>query len=158
MKVCRGLWQAPPPALRESPAGLELPLLPSPRLRQALRLLGCLAVLHAAELFRHGHPLAAFLMLAGTGGALWAWRLSGRLWPARPRRLVLAADGQIYLQLYGGAVEPATLGGASLRLGRRLLLVLQCRKRRYRLLLGPDNLAPAELAALQRRLPFGAGG
>lgn len=115
-----------------------------------------LAALHVVELWRHGHPLAVAAMLAAILAA-GAWRY--RTGPAaRPRRLLLTADGRLFMHLHGGAVEQVVLGAASLRLGRSLLLVLHCGKRRYRLLLGPDNLAPAALAALQRRLPRGTGG
>jgi hypothetical protein len=134
-----------------------LPLLPSPRLRRLLLLLGGLALVHVVELWRHGHPLAAAVTLLGGVGS-WAWQRARQPRARRPRRLLVTADGRVFLQLGDGAVEQASVGSASLRLGRSLLLVLRCGKRRHRLLLGPDNLARGQLAALQRRLPRGTGG
>jgi hypothetical protein len=120
-------------------------------------LLGGLALLHVAELWRHGHQLAATVtLLSGAGG--WAWQRARRPRARQPRRLLVTADGRVFLQLRDGAVEQASVGAASLRLGSTLLLVLRCGKRRHRLLLGPDNLARGQLAALQRRLPRGTGG
>lgn len=135
-----------------------MPLLPSPRLRRLQWLLIGLSVVHGAELVRHGHPLAGAGTLAAAGMALWLWRDGGQGRPGQPRRLVVTADGRLFLHLHGGAVEQADLAPSSLRLGRHLLLVLHCGKYRYRLLLGPDNLDGPDLSALQRRLPRGQGG
>jgi hypothetical protein len=69
------------------------------------------------------------------------------------RQLLCAGDGNLSLVFANHAVEAVSLSPSSLRLGRHLLLVLQGPIRVHRLLLGPDNLAPSELAALNRRLP-----
>ncbi len=69
-----------------------------------------------------------------------------------PRRLLLAADGRLYVACVGGAVEPVELAGESLWLGSAMLLVLRTPGRRHRVLLGRGNLDPGRLATLRRRL------
>lgn len=151
----RGLWWAPSPRLRPAPETLELPLQPSPRLRKARALLLSSIFLYGLELLLTGHwlALAATVGVAAVGFGPWC-RLprSGR---PEPRHLVLAASGRLILTYPGDREEDVCLSARSLRLGSHLLLVLEGAGRTHRLLLGPDNLAPAELAALRRRLPAG---
>ena len=144
------LWREPALQLRTASESLELPLLPSPRLRSARRLLLSLIGLYVLELLWTGHWLAALLtVLAAT-----TFR-HRRASVADPCCLVLAADGRLFLRRTTGLDEEVRLSPASLRLGLHLLLVLRGKRSTIRLLLGPDNLAPVLLAALKRRLPSG---
>ncbi len=145
------LWRCPPPQACPAPADLELPLLPSPRLRIAIRMMLLMSLLYALELWLSGHRLAAPAML------LLAASCARRRRPTSdgPRTLVLATDGRLFLR-HGQAMEQVQLAPASLRLGSHLLLVLRAGRRTVRGLLGPDNLPPELLAACQRRLPRSA--
>jgi hypothetical protein len=83
------------------------------------------------------------------------------LWPARSHRartLRIDPDGSVWLQWHAGTWEAVQLSPASLYLGGCVLLVLRGNRRVLRLLLGPDNLAPRDLAALRRRLRAAPGG
>jgi hypothetical protein len=94
------------------------------------------------------------VLAAGFG---WQWWRSRRNSPSSPRRLLLAADGRCHLLTVSGTVEELALQASSLRLGRWLLLLFRSGGLTHRLLLGPDNLDPAELAALQRRIGSTSG-
>jgi hypothetical protein len=152
-ELWRGCWRDSPLQLRPAPERLELPLRPSPRLRGAA-LTSLLALLaYTLQLAVHGHLVAAAVMLLFTGAATWQWRLRSSQDGGSLRQLLCAGDGNLSLVFANHAVEAVSLSPSSLRLGRHLLLVLQGPTRVHRLLLGPDNLAPSELAALNRRLP-----
>lgn len=99
------------------------------------------------ELVLQRHLLAASMvaLLAVTG-----------LWPTRAdpwRCLRVEADGQLLLIAAGGRSVQVSPGPGGLRLGPYLLLVLRSDTGSHRILLGPDNVAAGELAALKRRLP-----
>lgn len=144
------LWWRPPPQACPAPDALELPLLPSSRLRMAGRACLLVVVLYALELWLTGHRLAApAVLLAAAAGA--RRRSAG----SDHGHLVLLADGRLFLRR-GQAMEEVRLAPASLRLGPHLLLVLRGERRTVRVLLGPDNLPPDLLAACQRRLPRSA--
>ena len=72
--------------------------------------------------------------------------------PGAPRRLLLAADGRLFVACVGGAMEPVELAGESLWLGSAVLLVLRGPLCRHRVLLGRGNLDPEAHATLRRRL------
>jgi hypothetical protein len=129
-------------------AAIEIPLLPSPRLRRAQ--LGMLALLfmHAIHLLASGHPVVACAVGAATAAGSW-----------RPRRresaaqvLKLSADGAFSI-CDGNCETPVAAMPASRRLGMHLLLVLRAPHAIHRVLLGPDNVPAARLAALLRCLP-----
>lgn len=88
----------------------------------------------------------------------WACRSAVHTRHATPRRLLITADGRAFLLQAGLPAVPLVLAAASLRLGSHLLLLMHSEKRAHRVLLGPDNLPPEMLAALQRRLPAAGGG
>ncbi len=134
----RKLWQLPPLAPCPAPETLELPLLPSSRLRVAGRLLLVLVVLYALELWLTGHPCAALLILLIAGAS--AIRRNPR---DRPCCLVLKEDGRLFLHGLRGAADEMQLRRTSLRLGAHLLLVLRGNRRTVRLLLGPGQPAAA---------------
>lgn len=142
-----------PPQLRTAPESLALPLLPSPRLRLARRVLYFGLLLYLLELVLTGHWLAAATVALVVAAGCWPWRRAGH---DRPRQLVVASDGRVFLRMHDDRVEAMQLRPESLRLGPHVLLVLSNGGRAQRLLLGPDNLAPAQLSALQCRLPPGA--
>ncbi len=142
----------PPPLLRPARQGLEFALRPSALVRRVTLLLPCLPFFLALELALRGHWLAAPLMLLG------ALLLFAACWrsPWQPhrvgRRLVIVADGSIFLLTVEGRVVPVALHPGSLRLGPCLLLLLRGNGHVFRLFLGPDNVEPITLAALKRRL------
>jgi hypothetical protein len=146
------LWREPAPEPRPAPDSLDLPLRPSPLGRRAARLFLATQLLFVFELALFGHWWLALAALALAARFAWLWVRSGRSAPGSPRRLLLAADGRCHLLTVSGTVEELALHPASLRLGRWLLLLFRSGGRTHRFLLGPDNLAPAELAALQRRI------
>lgn len=145
-------WHEAPPAPRAVSTDLAIPLLPSRLARSTRRLLLLLLPLYGLELLLLGHWLAATAIVALALLAGWQGRGPGA--PFRqPRRLLLAADGRLHILTVAGELEAVQLHPSSLRLGPWLLLVL-CRPgdRPHRLLLGPDNLDGASLAALRRRM------
>lgn len=143
------LWRRPAPRLRAAAEVLELPLLPSSRLRIATGVFLATILLHAVELMLMSQPVAApLVLLIATGMRA---RRTGQ--QESPRCLVLAADGRLFLCWREQHMEEVQPGPASLRLGPHLLLVLRGHGRTFRLLLGPDNLPPHLLAAFKRRLP-----
>lgn len=109
------------------------------------------ALLLTAELAWRGHFVAAPVVVLLVVALGLHWRRTLRMRPESPRRLLLAADGRFHVMTVGGGVDPVHLDPAGIRLGRHLLLLLRGGGR-YRLLLGPDNVEPAVLAALGRRL------
>ncbi len=151
MRFLRKLWFLPPLQLRAVSEALELPLRPSPRLRRARRLLDFAILLYALELLATGHLVAAagiVMVLGGLRSGRWILHR-----PDQPRSLVLAADGSFSLGYAGGRTAAVSLQSESLALGSHLLLVLRGPAHATCRLLGPDNLAPRDLAALKRRLP-----
>jgi hypothetical protein len=150
----RGLWfKEAPLQLRPAPAPLTLPLLPSPRLRLAGRVLSLGVLLYLLELALTGHGLAAgmvALIAACTGWPWRQWTSSGS-----PRHLVVTPDGRLFLRIREDSMEEMRLRPESLRLGPHVLLVLSNGRRKHRLLLGPDNLTLPQLSALTCRLPAG---
>ena len=148
----RALWLHQSLQLRPAPEALTVPLRPSPRLRVARRLFLCMTVLYVSELLLRHHWLAApgvaLLLLLGAH--------PGRI--RHPRCLQLDREGSLWLQWHSGRWEQLRLHPASLRLGAHVLLVLRGSSGVQRVLLGPDNLAPDALAALQRRLRPGSIG
>jgi hypothetical protein len=154
----RRLLRQPPLVLRPVPEGVELALLPSPHWRLARRLLGLATLCYLLELLLGGHYFVAAASAVVAVALPWREPGARRHRDAIPHRLVWAADGRIFLLTPGAPPAAASLDPASQRLGRHLLLVLRCDGRRQRWLLGPDNVAPAVLAALLRRLPAAGGG
>lgn len=114
-------------------------------------------LLFALELLIRAQPLAAVL-IGGMAALSWFGCLVARRTTAmRPRRLLLLADGRVRLQTSCGDMQSAQLLPASLRLGAWMLLLVRTPSGLHRLLLGPDNLEPAQLAALRRRVGIAAG-
>lgn len=150
---CGRLLHGQPLRLVAAPEVLRLPLRPSPRLRFACGMLGIAVLLHALELLLTGHRLAAMAVVGLAACAAWGqWHRARN--HASPRFLRIDTDGRLFLEVAeGGAEEETQLRPESLRLGPHVLLLLSARDRRIRLLLGPDNLDPARLASLKRRLP-----
>jgi hypothetical protein len=146
------MWREPAPALRPAPHSLDIPLRPSPLARRAATLLLAAQSLYTLELALLGHWLVALMASGLAAGSAWQWLRPRQGTAATPRRLLLAADGRWHVLTVSGALEPLALQPASLRLGRWLLLLFRNGGRTHRLLLGPDNLEPSQLAALQRRL------
>jgi hypothetical protein len=107
IRLCR----RPPLRLFPAQGVLQLPLLRSSRLRVAARLFLLVTLLYALELWFTGHRVAAPLVLLAACAA--ARAESGE----RPRCLVLAQDGRLFLHDARGAVEEMQLQPASLRLG-----------------------------------------
>jgi hypothetical protein len=151
-RALAGKWREPPPQLRPAARVLDVPLTSAPVVGLAVRLLLIAQAVYATELLLLGHPLVASTTLA-LAAALW-WL---RLWATRsprhhPRRLLIASDGRLHILTLGGALAEVSLDPASMRLGPWLLLVLRGEGRALRLLIGPDNLDPTQLAALRWRL------
>ena len=133
-------------------AGLEIPLLPSPLARRVGRLFVVLQAVYGLELLLRGHWVVAAL-ITGIGLLAWLRRQRGPQRRQRPRRLLLAADGRLHVLTVDGGINAVRLHPSSLRLGPWLILVLNhAGHKPYRLLLGPDNLDEAMLAALRRRM------
>lgn len=166
--ICRTLWQQgarqlarwwiePRPLPRAAMRGFELPLLPSPLARRARWCFLVLQLAFACELAWIGHWPASWLVLLATLG--WSWVSRGPRNPHRRqlRRLLLSADGRLHGLAANGEVLDLRLHPSSLSLGRWLLLRVTGAGHRHVLLLGPDNVAPAALAELRRRLAFSAG-
>lgn len=109
------------------------------------------AGLLAAELALRGHFVFSAGVALMVAAGLAAWRRALRTTPGSPRRLLVSADGRLHVLTVGGEIDPVHLDASAIRLGRHLLLRLRGGGQ-YRLLLGPDNVEPAMLAALGRRL------
>jgi uncharacterized membrane protein len=146
-------WRTPPPArLRPAAHALEFAITSLPLARRALAAVAVAFVCLELQLcWREHFPAAAALLLV-VAAAVMRLRHTDHHDPASPRRVLLAADGRIWLFCVGGAAHAATAGGESIWLGANLLLVLHGTFGCRRLLLGPGNLDPATLAALRRRL------
>lgn len=108
-------------------------------------------VLHVAELLIRGLPAAAAAMAVLAFFFLGACRRERHMAGVSARRLVVSAAGQMYLIAAGG-IEPVSWLPSSMRLGRRLLLRLHSAHGEYWAVLGPDNVDPAVLAMLRRRI------
>lgn len=151
MRAAPQLWREDPPGLPEASQGMQIPLRPSRVTQRGYWLLHVLLGAYLVQLVLWGHLLVAG-MVAVLGGAL-AWQCRRHRSSARPaRRLLMAADGRVHLLGADGTVAPATLQPCSMRLGPWLLLVLDGDTGTHRLLLGPDNVDPVQLAALRRRV------
>jgi hypothetical protein len=151
----RGWFHAQPLQLRPAPQALELPLRASPRLRHARWIPGGAVLLYMLELSVSGHWMAATAVAVLAAWSSWPWKPRNGARCATCRSLVVATDGELFLVADGRCLQQVWLRPESLRLGSHVLLVLTGHGRTIRLLFGPDNLAPAELAALKRRLPAG---
>jgi hypothetical protein len=156
MQLVSAWWMEPAPQLRPAPRGLEIALLPSPLARGANRFFACAQLLVALELAWIGHWPAAAGMLALATGWLGCCRRRGRDGRHQLRRLLVSATGQLHVKRGNGELVGVRVHPASLCLGRWLLLRLECSKDAHLLLLGPDNAAPAALAALRRRMATAA--
>lgn len=145
------LWRENPPGLPEATHGLQIPLRPSPAVRRGRWLIHALMGIYLVQLLLLDHFVvgAMVALLAAASG----WQCRGRNSPVTTaQRLLLSADGRVHLLEAGGRVVAAVLHPSSMRLGPWLLLVLQVETGTRRLLLGPDNVAPGQLAALRRRV------
>lgn len=157
IKAAPGWWRESWPAPRAATQGLDIPLLPSPLAQWAARTLIATQLLYAAELVLLGHGFVAgmVVVLAACSG----WWLSPRRGDHRQaRRLLVTADGRMYLLGASGTLHGVRLHPASLRLGPWLLLRMQGNGVRHVALLGPDNLPAEALATLRRRLQMPATG
>ncbi len=146
-----GLWQESLPALPRCGQGVQIPLRPSPLARKGRWLLHALQGAYLLQLVLLGHLSVAAIVLLISAASAWQCR-PGRSSSAAARRLLLSADGRMHLLGSGHRLAAATLQPYSMRLGPWLLLVLRDDSGTRRLLLGPDNVDPVELAALRRRL------
>jgi hypothetical protein len=149
-EICGGVWREQPGPGWEQ---LTFPLRSSQRLRIAALATGAGSLAYAMELVLKGHWFVAAGLLVSAGLTVWRVRATRARNSSLPVQLTCASDGQLSLVLASGDIESVTLQPRSVRLGSHLLLILRGPKRTHCLLLGPDNLAPSELAALKRRLP-----
>lgn len=147
--ACRQ-WREPWPVARASRQGLDIPLLPSPLVRRCSWLLLLVLLLHAFVLVWTQHPWSA---LFATGVAVSAW-LGRRVGcpPDVALRLLVNADGRLQLLMASETLQDVQVHPASMRLGPWMLLRLRMPRAGLTVLLGPDNVEPAVLAALRRRL------
>jgi hypothetical protein len=129
-----------------------LPLAPLPAARRLVRFYLLSLSLYAGQLLLQGHWAMAAAMFVLAAATAFARRQMTPRGPGAPRRLLLAADGRLYVACVGGSMEPVELAGESLWLGSAVLLVLCAPGRRHRVLLGRGNLDPGSLATLRRRL------
>lgn len=133
-------------------AGLEIPLVPSPLARRVRRIFLVLQGLYGFELLWRGHWVAA-AAIAAIALLPWLCGRGGAQPRQMPRRLLLAADGRLHILTAAGELEAVRLHPSSLRLGPWLILLLsRTGDKPHRLLLGPDNMDAATLAALRRRM------
>jgi len=147
--ACRQ-WREQWPVARASRRGLDIPLLPSPLVRRCSWLLLLVVLLHVFVLVWTQHPWAA-LFTAGVAVSAWLGRRVGRP-PDVALRLLVNADGRLQLLMASGTLQDVQVHPASMRLGPWMLLRLRMPRARLTVLLGPDNVEPAALAALRRRL------
>lgn len=136
--------------------GLDLPLLPSKLARHARRCFVACQLAYALELTWLGHWLAGPGVLAVAIACAWRFGRDGRRRGHQLRRLLVAADGRLHGLTASGELIGLRLHPASLSLGRTLLLRLVGEDRTELLVLAPDNVTPAALAELRRRLRFPA--
>lgn len=141
---------------------VEVELRASLTARWAIASLLLLSVVHGVQQALQGAPLAALAVsaasLAGaTAARRWLWSRAGHV----PCGLKLTADGSIAVRARDGSWRDVHLQSGSVRLGGWLVLHLRATDgSSFRLVLGPDNLEGAALAALRRRLrrpPVGTG-
>lgn len=144
------LWVELPLALPSVTHAVQMALRPSRLARLAVTGMAGAIVLHSVELILSSHLLAAAMLLL-VSAACGTWHRHARVLDA-PRRLLVTADGTLHVITVGGALEAVTVHRVSMRLGRWLLLRLDGRKQVLYFVLGPDNVDPATLAALHRRL------
>ena len=142
-------WQDAPVLLRPVPETLELALRPSRRLRMARRALTGLIALYVVELWLRRHLAAVPVVALFAGIGLWPSRRN------RPRALRIEPGGSLCLQWHDGSWVQVRLCASTVLSGTHVLLVLRANRQVRRVLLGPDNLAPRQLAALRRRLRAG---
>jgi hypothetical protein len=148
---CAGSWRTawfePSACLHPAATVLHLPLRPSPRLHRARWWLVSAILAYALQLvLERQFPMAAVVALLAIFG----------LRPVRAgtwRHLRVDMDGRLFLITESGGCLQASPGSGGLRLGQHVLLVLRTDRGTSCMLLGPDNVAPAVLAALKRRLP-----
>jgi len=145
-------WRQRPVLLPAAAGPLEIPLQPSVRLRRFRWLLLALIGCHVAALLVERHWAVA--AVTGLCGAIIALAAQAR----GPVRLLVRADGRCFLFGPAGDCEEATLQSGSMFLGSHVLLVWSGAAGGYRMVLGPDNLAGGQLAALRRRLSRAAAG
>lgn len=136
--------------------GLELPLLPSKLARQSRRWFISCQLAYALELAWLGHWIAAPGLLMVALACTWQFRRAGRQRGRGLRRLLVSADGRLHGLTAGGELLAFRLHPASMSLGNWLFLRLVGEGRTERFVLGPDNVAPASLAELRRRLRYPA--
>ena len=144
------LWRESPPGLPEAGQGLQIPLRPSPLASKGRGLLHALLASYLVQLLLLDHLRVAVLVMLLWAAFAWQCRMAKS--PAPARRLLLSADGRLHLLGTGNTLAVAALQSCSMRLGPWLLLVLRDDTGTRRLLLGPDNVDPVQLAALRRRL------
>lgn len=144
-------WRESPPVPRASTAAISFGLQPSRALARAAWSWLLLSAAYGFELLLRGHPVVAMAVLAMTAGIHHGMFRRAREHRDLPRRLLLARDGRLFLLTVGGEVEGLRLQGPSMHLGPWLLLQVRGRSV-HRWVLGPDNVPPAQLAALRRRL------
>lgn len=157
-KQLAAAWVEPWPLPRAAMHGLDLPLLPSKLARHARRCFVACQLAYALELAWLGHWVAGAGVLAVAIACAWRLRRAGRQRGRQLRRLLVAADGRLHGLTASGDLPGLRLHPASLSLGRSLLLCLVGEGRTEVLILGPDNLTPASLAELRRRLRFPSTG
>jgi hypothetical protein len=129
-----------------------LALRPHPLARWGVVGLSVLLLAFVLQVALQGTMVAAAVLLVIS--LLTVFVLWSQLYPTdggAPRRLRLAADGRAWIFTACGGVDEIHLHPASVRLGRAVLLVARG-QRMYRLLIGPGNVDPVTLAALQRWL------
>lgn len=143
-------WREPAPQPRRAPAGMGVAIVPSKSLRRMRSAFLALQVLYLCELALRGH----WVIAAALASAVLAAGLVLRRRAAPPaQRLVLTAQGRLHLLCAGGTVEQFRIDPASLRCGAWLVLRIVGAEGGARcLVFGPDNLDPAALSALRRRL------
>lgn len=134
--------------------GLDVPLLPSKLALHARRWFIACQLAYALELAWLGQWLAAPGLLLVALACTWRFRRTARQCGRNLRRLLVAADGRLHGLTAGGELLAFRLHPATLSLGNWLLLRLVREGRSELLVLGPDNLAPASLAELRRRLRY----
>ena len=144
-------WIEPAPQLRPAPRGLDIALRPSPLVRGANLFFASAQLLFALELAWIGHWPAAAGVVALATCWLGCCRRRGRDGRGQLRRLLVSATGQLHGMRGNGELVGLQVHPASLCLGRWLLLRLEGGADSHVLLLGPDNMEPAALAALRRR-------
>jgi hypothetical protein len=104
------------------------------------------------ELAWIGHWSAVTALLTVAACSSWMFVRDARALAGAPNRLLLTADGRLFALTPGGQVLPQRLHPSTRHLGRWLYLRLHDKAGMHAWLLGPDNLDPATLASLRRRI------